>query len=229
LPLLDVGPRRIQYSIIRGTSRRYTYFRFRPDLTLEVVIPRGRRTISEDEIRARQEWVLREYEKAAKTKRILEDDQVMFSGRYLKLNVIKSLEEGLVHNQDTGEVLIRTDDRRRVKELARRWFLKETSAYVVRKVSALAPLMGVRPTKVDTREISKWGYCTRGGRLSFSWQLVALPERLREYVVMHELAHLKEFNHSASFRKKLASVCPDFREREKELDNILPYDRMEVM
>ncbi len=198
-------------------------------MTLEVVVPMGRRVDPEAEIKAKRDWVLREYERAAKTRRILETDRVMFGGEYLMVVFVESFGEGLFHDRQAGQLQVRASTKRAVRELVRRWFLKETSAYVVKKVSALAPLMGVRPTRVDTREISKWGYCTRGGRLSFSWQLIALPERLREYVVMHELTHLVEFNHSASFRKKLASVCPDFRQSEKELDSILPYNRMGVM
>ncbi|MDG6909827.1 MAG: M48 family metallopeptidase, partial [Nitrososphaerota archaeon] len=56
--------------------------------------------------------------------------------------------------------------------------------------------------------------------------LIALSERLREYVVLHELTHLLEFDHSARFRSRLARVCPDFRDREKELDLVAPYDRL---
>ncbi len=223
---MDVGSRRIQYSIIKGASRRYTYFRFKPDLTLEVVLPKGRRVDPEAQIRAKRDWVLREYERIARTRRVLESDRVMFKGEYLKIEFVESSEESLSHDLQRRQVQVRANERRRVKELVRRWFLKETSAYVVRRVSILAPAMGVRPSRVDTREISKWGYCTRGGRLSFSWQLIALPEKLQEYVVMHELTHLSEFNHSVSFRKKLMSVCPDFRQREKELNGILPYSRM---
>jgi predicted metal-dependent hydrolase len=118
-----------------------------------------------------------------------------------------------------------TDDRRRFKELVRRWFLRETSAYVVRRVAELAPRVGAKPARVDVREMGKWGYCTRGGRLSFSWQLIALPERLREYVVLHELTHLLEFNHSIAFRRRLGAVLPDFHDLEGELDLISPYDR----
>jgi predicted metal-dependent hydrolase len=123
-------------------------------------------------------------------------------------------------------VNVGTRDRRKLRELVRRWFLKESSAYVVKKVAQMAPRVGVRPTRVDVREIGKWGYCTRGGRLSFSWQLIALPERLREYVVLHELTHLLEFNHSPAFKRRLASTCPDYRDRERELDLIVPYDRL---
>jgi predicted metal-dependent hydrolase len=226
LPLLNVGTHRIEYSVVKGASRRYTYFRFRPDMTLEVSVPRGRRVDVEAMIKERLSWINREYKRAANTKRILGTDHVMFGGQRLRIIHVENAKEELVPNISTGEVLISTSERRRIKELIRRWFLRETSTYVVRKVREAAPLLGVRPSRVDVREISKWGYCTRGGRLSFSWQLIALPDRLREYVVFHELTHLLEFNHSVSFKERLGSLCPDFRKRERELDQIVPYDRM---
>jgi predicted metal-dependent hydrolase len=229
LPSLDVGTRSIEYSVVKGAGRRYTYFRFRSDMTLEVIVPRGKRVDPESEIRAKRDWVLRAYERAARTRRILEADRVMYDGRYLKIDYVESLEEGLSPDLKAGQVQIKASERRMVRELVRRWFLKETSSYVVRKVSELAPRLGVRPSRVDTREINKWGYCTRTGRLSFSWQLIALPDSLREYVVLHELVHLLEFNHSPAFKRKLASVLPDFRKRERDLAAMAPYDRMGMM
>ena len=228
MPYLDLGSTRINYETVRGTSRRYTYFRFRPDRTLEVVLPRGRRVDPDALVRSRASWIVREYEQMSSTRRILEAQRVMYDGAYLRIVFSQEPGDELVPNLAAGEVLVRTDERRRIKELVRRWFLKSTSAYVVRKVAQLSPLMGVRPSRIDVREIGKWGYCTRTGRLSFSWQLIALPERLREYVVLHELTHLLVFDHSRAFKRKLASLCPDFRQRERELDLILPYDRMSV-
>jgi predicted metal-dependent hydrolase len=123
---------------------------------------------------------------------------------------------------EKGAVTVRASDRSRIKELVRRWFLKETSRYVMQKLSDLSATLPGTYKMADVREIKNWGYCTRSGRLSFSWQLIALPERLREYIVMHELTHLREFNHSAAFKRRLAEVCPDYRQREKELDLISP-------
>lgn len=226
MPHLDIGTRRIEYSVVRGASRRYTYFRFRPDMTLEVSVPRGRKVDVEAMIKERLSWIDREYARAVNAKRILGSDRVMFGGRYLRIAYIEDAKEELVPSLTAGEVVVRASDRRRIRELVRRWFLKETSAYVVSRVRESSRLLGVRPSRVDVREIGKWGYCTRGGRISFSWQLIALPENLREYVVFHELTHLIEFNHSPAFKKRLASVCPDFRRRERELAQIVPYDRM---
>jgi predicted metal-dependent hydrolase len=212
--------------VVRGTSRRYTYFRFRPNLTLEVVVPRGRRVDVEKALRERSGWLRLEYERMTRTKRVLGEDSVMFEGKIFKVVFIEGDGDALVPDFSSGTVTIHTNERRRLKELVRRWFLRESSAYAVRKVSELAPWLGVRPARVDVREMGKWGYCTREGRLSFSWQLAALPDRLREYVVLHELTHLLEFNHSPAFKRKLAAFCPDFRARERELDLILPYDRL---
>jgi predicted metal-dependent hydrolase len=226
LPHFEVGARRIEYTVVTGTSRRYTYFKFKPDLTLEVSVPRGMKVDVESLMKERASWINREYIKAGGSKRILSPDAVIFGGRSLRIIYAKGAQDHLEQGPDTGEVVVRTAERGRIKELVRRWFLKESSAYVVRKVREYSPLLGVRPNRVDVREISKWGYCTRTGRLSFSWQLIALPEALREYVVLHELTHLLEFNHSPAFRERLASVCPDFRQREKELDLFVPYDRL---
>jgi len=226
LPRLDIGTRRIEYSVVKGHSGRFTYFRFKPDMTLEVLVPRGKTVDVETMIRERISWIDREYSRSANTKRILSSDRVMFGGQYLQIAYIEDTKDELVPNFNKGEVEIRAGERRRTKELVRRWFLKETSSYVVRKVREFSSLLGVKPSRVDVREIDKWGYCTRSGRLSFSWQLIALPERLREYVIYHELVHLFEFNHSAAFKRRLALVCPEFRIREKELAQIAPYDRM---
>ena len=225
MPALEIGGKRIEYLVLRGTSRRYTYFRFRSDLTLEVVLPRGRLGDASRAISQRSEWILQKYEEMQKTKRILDDQRVMFDGRFLEISFEQTLEkEEILPDLERGVVVVRASDRSRVKELVRRWFLRETSRYVMKKLADLAPTLPVPYKVADVREIKNWGYCTRSGRLSFSWQLIALPERLRDYVIFHELTHLEEFNHSPAFKRKLAKVCPDFRQREKELDYVSPAE-----
>jgi predicted metal-dependent hydrolase len=225
LPALEIGGKRIEYRVLRGTSRRYTYFRFRPDLTLEVVLPRGRLGDAGSAISQRRGWILKKYEEMQRSRRILDDDRVMFDGRFLEIVYEEGSEkEEIIPDLDGGKVLVRASERSRVKELVRRWFLRETSRYVMKKLSDLGPTLPATYRRADVREIKNWGYCTRSGRLSFSWQLIALPERLREYVVLHELTHLEEFNHSPAFKRRLARICPDYRQRERELDYISPAE-----
>jgi predicted metal-dependent hydrolase len=150
----------------------------------------------------------------------------MYGGETLRVEFAPGAEKDITIDRSAGTIAVKAADSRSLREQVRRWFLRESSAYAVRRVAELSKVVGVRPSRVDVREISKWGYCTRTGRLSFSWQLIALPERLREYIVLHELTHMVEFNHSAAFRRKLKAVCPDFKERERELDLVIPYDRL---
>ncbi|MDG7008490.1 MAG: DUF45 domain-containing protein [Nitrososphaerota archaeon] len=226
MPFIDLGPDRIEYTLVNGRSRRYTYFRFRDDLTLEVVLPRGRKVDVARMVKERSTWLRREYDRLSRVTNVLGGEQVMFDGKMLRVVFLRSPEDSIRPEPSKGTITLSASGSERLKELVRRWFLAESSAYAVKKVAELSPKLGVRASRVDVREVGKWGYCTRGGRLSFSWQLAALPERLREYVVLHELTHLVHFDHSRAFKKRLAEVCPDFRAREKELALIVPFDRL---
>ncbi len=79
----------------------------------------------------------------------------------------------------------------------------------------------IRITSANTR----WGSCTSAGVISLSWKLVQCPVTCIDYVIVHELSHLKEMNHSAMFWKCVANILPDYRQRRQQLkifSRILP-------
>lgn len=67
---------------------------------------------------------------------------------------------------------------------------------------------------------TRWGSCSSNGSLNFNYKLVYLPEKLSNYVVVHELCHLKEMNHSANFWNLVAEQVPDYRTCRRELKKI---------
>ena len=65
--------------------------------------------------------------------------------------------------------------------------------------------------------ISNWGSCSGRGNINLNLRLVTLPQPLQDYVMLHELCHLKEMNHGPKFHALLEALCPDHRTLEKEL------------
>lgn len=81
-----------------------------------------------------------------------------------------------------------------------------------------APVMGVSYGTVTIREQkTRWGSCSMKGNLNFNWKLVLMPSEILDYVVVHELAHRIQMNHSAAFWAEVEKILPDYKERKQWL------------
>ena len=100
-------------------------------------------------------------------------------------------------------------DRHRVAAVLEAWFREQAREAIDQAVARHAPALGVAPRAISLRDPrSRWGSCSRAGRLSFSWRLVlATPEAL-ESVVAHELCHLRVFGHGRRFHELLTARIP---------------------
>lgn len=79
----------------------------------------------------------------------------------------------------------------------------------------LAAVTGVEVKHVSVRnQRSRWGSCSTTGTISLNWRLVQTPEFVRDYIIYHELMHLREMNHSSRFWARVEEVCPGWREAE---------------
>jgi predicted metal-dependent hydrolase len=92
------------------------------------------------------------------------------------------------------------------------------------RVAYYAGRMGVAPGQIKiTGAKTRWGSCSAKGNLNFSWRLMLAGEREIDYVVVHELAHLREMNHSPRFWAVVEAALPDYRERKKSLTARFPF------
>ena len=90
--------------------------------------------------------------------------------------------------------------------------------YIPERVAHFAPLVGVTYGRITIRnQRTRWGSCSSKGNLNFNWKLVLLAPELLDYVVVHELAHRREMNHSKNFWKIVEAELPDYRERRRRL------------
>ena len=97
---------------------------------------------------------------------------------------------------------------RRVVDFLRRMARRELDEAVARHAASLA----VRPHSLRiTDSRSRWGSCSHTRTLSFSWRIIMAPPAALDYLAAHEVAHLKEMNHSPAFWRLVAQLCPDMK------------------
>lgn len=83
---------------------------------------------------------------------------------------------------------------------------------------ALAAAHGIAVTRVSVRnQRSRWGACSAAGAITLNWRLILVPDFVREYVMLHELMHRRELNHSRRFWRQVAAVCPGYQDARRWL------------
>ena len=99
---------------------------------------------------------------------------------------------------------------------------KETARELVkRKIELVNRFYGFKFGAIRIKDLaSRWGSCSSKSNLNFNYRIALLPDNLAEYVVAHELCHIKELNHSRAFWDLLALSVPDHRARRRELRNV---------
>jgi predicted metal-dependent hydrolase len=98
------------------------------------------------------------------------------------------------------------------------WYKKQAHTDFSRRIALLAAKLGVEtPPLFLSSARSRWGSCNSRGEVRLNWRLLQAPPHIVNYVVAHELAHLKEMNHSAKFWATVARIYPDYKTAEKEL------------
>ena len=104
---------------------------------------------------------------------------------------------------------------------------KKAKAYLPHRVKHFAEIMNVKPKAIKvTSATTRWGSCSAKNNLCFPYRVMLLPEELIDYIIIHELAHIKEKNHSSRFYNIVATFLPDYKQRElqlKEQQRILPH------
>jgi predicted metal-dependent hydrolase len=184
--------------------------------TVEVVLPEGSRLHPEKILREYADWILEKQEKLKKRKvrmdkKALPEGQILLMGKPMLLEIKPA---GLMERQHVthlpGHIRVVTGKHKPAR-LLQKWLADQAEAAILNQVQSRAKQMGVRPTGISIRsQRTRWGSCSTRGTLSFNWRLIMAPPDVLDYVVVHELAHMKERNHSKSFWAVVQKYCPDY-------------------
>jgi predicted metal-dependent hydrolase len=104
------------------------------------------------------------------------------------------------------------------KEALRAWYWQEAASLLPDRVRDYEKIMAchARAVRISAAR-SRWGSCSADNRLAFSWRLIMAPRAVIDYVVVHELAHVREKNHSPRFWSFVGEICPDYKDRRRWL------------
>ena len=173
-------------------------------------------------VRAKEAWILTKQEQALKRasrfvpKTYASGEEFLFLGELHRLEIEDHQRQPLLLN---GGFRLSRGALPRAQAVFERWYRKQALRVLSERAEAFAAGHGFIYSRIKiTSARKRWGSCGHKGNLSFAWRLVMAPQPVIDYVVVHELAHLKHRNHSRRFWSKVASILPDYRQREAWLE-----------
>ena len=147
-------------------------------------------------------------------------ETIPYLGESLTLHVVQSL-FAAPPVQRSGKLFVfisHDGETAHIEQAVLHWYRQEAEQLFGRRIAHYAALLNVAPRTVRLSSAkTQWGCCTARGTVRLNERLIRLPLRLVDYVVAHELAHLREMNHSAAFWEVVESVCPDYATLRREL------------
>jgi len=218
---LAIGSGQIPMVFIRNRRARRYVLRLRPDGVARVTVPRGGSQAEALRFAERNHpWLAQQVEKLAsrpKARRAwLLGTEILLRGETVKIEAGTNGESGMVR---FGLEMIRVfhiegDLRTLIERHLRNLAAKEFP----HRVFELAAPHRLPVKRVSVRnQRTRWGSCSRRGTISLNWRLIQAPPFVRDYLIFHELAHLREMNHSPRFWREVEKLCPEYRLAEKWL------------
>jgi predicted metal-dependent hydrolase len=117
-----------------------------------------------------------------------------------------------------GRFMLRRDERERGHAHFVQWYTAHSRPWLKRAVQRYADRIGAQPNGLEVRDLGyRWASCSQDGQLNFHWRIACLPPRLIEYLVVHELVHLREPHHTDEFWQRIERILPDYAERKRWL------------
>jgi predicted metal-dependent hydrolase len=220
-----LGGNTVTYTLKESRKARMLWLSIKPGVGLTVTIPshHSRATVKSF-LESKSNWILKHLYKNVNhntAKREGVKGTVSYLGVSHRVVIIKDNSYGVEIIPANAELVVRIPNNQNgCNVIVEEWLKGQAREIINRKISQTGAWMGVYCNKVTIRnQKARWGSCSRQGNLSFNWRLVMAPESVLDYVVIHELCHLKEMNHSKDFWKLVSQYCPEWKIQRKWLNS----------
>ena len=227
---ISTGTTPLAYRVERR-ARRTLSIEVHPDGVVLAVAPLG---ASEEEIRRRVEargaWIVRQQRELATLppplppRRYVSGETHRYLGRQHRLRVLAGDDEGV--RVTRGELLVTVRSPDRAGAVLTRWLRRRVEGVIQEQMQVCTEHAAGFGIQHDGRfrlrsMTTRWGSCTRAGILTFNPHLIHAPRDCIDYVLLHELCHVREFGHSRAYYALLSRVLPDWKARRAKLNRLV--------
>lgn len=209
------------YSLRVSHRAKYAKLLFKPYGGLEIVIPRQfpKHAVA-GLIRRHQDWIRRQLEKRPLLNprpELPSEIHFAIDASSTQVTYTSKIDRRSVRNP--GQLLVKNENYQDSIRLLRRWVRQEAWQRLPSMLARLALQTGLDYKKISIRsQKTRWGSCSSSGTISLNDQLLFVPRKTAEYLMIHELCHRRHLNHSAKFWRLVEQHCADFSAHEEQLN-----------
>ncbi len=211
----------IPYNVIRSQRAKNLRLSITSGSILKVIVP-PKFSIKEAEsfLDQKKDWVLKHYNSELPAEGFFLFGKSMVVSQSFDLFMTK---HSVLFKNNELKVISPSDSGLSQEQLYNAWLKHYAKIYLPARVSELAEKYGFNLKKVTVRsQQTRWGSCSSNGNVSFNYRLMKFRKEVIDYVIVHELCHLKELNHSPRFWKLVEDLCPRYKELKQELKKANP-------
>jgi hypothetical protein len=199
---------------------------------VEAIVPPDWRVEElESFVSAKRDWIIktsRYYTKLKERCGRLEPGTIYFRGNKYRFHVVKDRQQSAVVSDAMKLVTFHVADRRSYKQEMQEWYKEQTSMIIAERLPVLAGRLSLRYNRVSIKsQRSRWASCSKKGNLNFNLLLAAAPPEVIDYVIIHELMHLIELDHSPRFWQLVKGTDPEYKKHKEWLASYAPVIKIE--
>lgn len=177
----------------------------------------------EDLLVKKQKWIIDNYNK------IINDNtsnKIMFLGKEFFLKIENSNFEKIEIKEEVITIKTKNTNSDNVKLTLSNWFREQANSIIIKRAIELSNECSLCPSKILIRnQKTRWGSCNTKREIRLNWRLILTPHYVMDYIIIHELSHLKHMNHSSDFWKLVESYNKDY----KKAENWLKENAIKIM
>jgi len=223
---IKLSGRLVEYTLKQSRKARLIWVKIQPESGLVVTVPLYYdKSHLEKFLISKSDWIIKHLERYEKLNKEMSDNNkraetIYYLGnKYSLISITGSTERDVTVNKGNKSIYFPLKNKDTdLNEHLVKWLKNECRSFLEWKTNEFCNVIPVKYNRIYIRDQkTRWGSCSVKKNLSFNWRIIMMPERVIDYIIIHELCHLKYMDHSHTFWNMVAKYSPDWKLQRKWL------------